>query len=376
MSTLAATNDKPRIVDDLIPVILESNSHWWPRDFQRLALVSTGWIGPIRRRLYASPELRTFRACTLFARTITQNPHLRCLVRGIDLRPIAPSDDRAVLTEEDMRSLRLVLNLDGVQSLTLGGELAAQAERFIYTMSNTRSLTSLHIDGSYLQQDDDSLACKQPASLEWNESIAFRFTKLRTLRLTNLQLALGEPSMPYALRINTLIFHNVTVAFGSIQSLCNESWDSVRSLSITTRDTQASDDFVRDLLECCEKLESLRYEACCAGAHGDLFEEDLPITSLRKLRLFDVDINPQTLAILGQSCVNIERLSVLGRSVRLHARDWIGFVSSGALPSLKMLQTAAGCYDSASGFSRWSEDMQAQLSSSCATRSIQLCCGV
>ncbi|KAI0702489.1 hypothetical protein BC835DRAFT_75510 [Cytidiella melzeri] len=351
--TTTTSNDQPRIVNDLIPLILESNGHWWPRDFQRLALVSTGWVGPIRRRLYACPELRSFRACVQFARTLSQNQHLRSLVRGIDLRPALPSNEGASLTEKDMTSLKFILNLDGLERLTIGGELAVQAERFIYMMSNTRSITSLHIDGSHIQHDDDSFACKQPASLEWNESIAFRFTRLRTL---------------------SLIFHNVTVALGSIQNLCNDSWESVKDLSITARGGEASDDFARDLLECCESIQSLHYEASSAGARGDLFDDDLPIGSLRKLRLYDVDINPQSLSILGQTCRNLERLSVLGRSLRLCAQDWIEFIDSGALPSLKVLKTSAGCYEPAFGFSRWTEDVREQLSSSCATRNIDFCC--
>ncbi|KAI0094602.1 hypothetical protein BDY19DRAFT_913690 [Irpex rosettiformis] len=375
MPAVVTPASKPRIVDDLIPIILESNGHWWPRDFQRLALVSASWVGPIRRRLYACPELRSFLACTLFARTISQNSHIRSLVHGINLRPA--SSERAALSEKDMASLRYILNLDRLDNLTIGGELAIQAERFLHMMSNTRSITSLHIDGSYLQQDDDSFDCKHPASLEWNDSIAFRFTRLRTLRLTNLQLALAEPSMPYVLHISSLIFHNVTIAFGSIQNLCNESWDSVRHLSIATRDTHASDDFVRELLECCENLETLRYEASCAGASGDLFGgEEIPVGSLRKLKFFDIDINPQTLVFLGQSCANLEYLSVLGRSVRLRAEDWIRFIGSGALPSLKVLRTAAGCYEPSSGFLRWSEDLREQLLSSCSTRSIDLCCSL
>ncbi|KAI0348691.1 hypothetical protein BDW22DRAFT_1366651 [Trametopsis cervina] len=374
MSTVSFANarPKPRIVDDLIPVILESSSHWWPRDFQRLALVSTAWVGPIRRRLYACPELRSFQACTLFARTISQNQHIRSLVRGVDLRPAVPPNERPALTERDMAGLRFILNLDGIESLTIGGELAVQAERFIQMMSNTRSLISLHVDGSYIQDQDDRYACTQPASLEWNESIAYRFTKLRTLRLTNLQLDVAEPSIPYALRINTLFLNDVTVPFGSIQNLCHESWQAVRNVIITTKSTESSDEFVRDLLECCENLESVRYEACCAGAHGDIFEEDLPLTSLRKLSLFDIDVHPQTLAVIGRTCTKLERLSILGRSVRLTSQDWNTFISSGALPALKVLKTAAGSYQPASGFSRWSGTSQHQLVASCAARKIDL----
>ena len=119
------------MVDDLISVILESNDHWWPRDFQRLALVSPGWLGPIRRRLYACPTLRTFTACTLFVRTVTENPHILSLVQGINLSPVIPTGALYAVTDKDMASLRLILSLKGLQNVTLGGELAIQAERFI-----------------------------------------------------------------------------------------------------------------------------------------------------------------------------------------------------------------------------------------------------
>lgn len=369
------TSTKPRIVDDLISVILESNDHWWPRDYQRLAVVSRGWVGPIRRRLYACPQLRTFRACTLFARTLSENPYIRALVHGLDLRPVMRADDNPTLTEKDMASLRFILSLDGFKTVTIGGELAAQAERFLHMMPNTRSVTSLHVDGSDIEAHDGSLSCGPPASLEWNESIAFRFTKLRTLRLTNMQMTVLEPPMPYSLRISQLYFTDVTVCIGSIQNLCFESWDHVRSLHITASNTRDSDDFVRDLLECCESLESLHYEVTCSGAHGDIFEEDLPLSSLRRLRLFDVDVNPQTLAILSQTCPNLERISVLGRKVRLTAQDWASLVNSGSLSSLKTLQTSAGTFEPSSGFLRWSPRALQSLASSCKSRNVSLTCG-
>lgn len=371
-----ATNPRPRIVDDLISVILESNEHWWPRDYERLALVSTGWVGPIRRRLYACPQLRTFRACTLFARTVAENPHIRALVHGIDLRPMSPANERPLLSEKDMAGLRFILSLDGFESVTIGGELAVQAERFLHMMHNTRSVMSLHIDGSYIEDHDGGLSCRQPASLEWNESIAFRFTKLRTLRLSSLQLAVLQPAMPYSLRISNLALADVTVSMGFLQNLCFESWDHVRNLSIISKNTRESDDFVRELLECCENLESLRYEASRSGAHGDIFEEDLPLASLRRLRLVDIDINPQTLVLLSQACRNLERLSVLGRKVRLTANDWSSFIRSGSLSSLQTLKTSAGTYEPMAGFSRWSPDAVQSLSASCASRNVSLVCGM
>ncbi|PSR71343.1 hypothetical protein PHLCEN_2v12857 [Hermanssonia centrifuga] len=370
-STHIPATGKPRMVDDLISVILECNDHWWPRDYQRLALVSSAWLGPIRRRLYACPSLRTFHACNLFVRTVANNPCILSLVQGVDLRPMIPFRDRYALTEKDMTSLRFILNLAGLQSLTLGGELAVQAERFIHMMTNARSITSLHIDGSYIQCND-TLDCRHPASLEWNETIAFRFTKLRSLRLTNLQLAISDPPLPYSLRIADIALNDVTVSVGSVHHLCHESWGSVRTLSVTSKNAQESDELVRDLMECCENLEVLHYEVCCAGAHGEIFEEDIPLSRLRNLCLYDIDISPQTLVVLSQTCKALEHLSVLGRTVRLAATDWAGFVRSGALPSLQVLRTSMGTNSPLSGFTPWTTTMMTPVSDSCVARGITL----
>lgn len=361
----------PRLVDDLIPTILEIDDHWWPRDLQRLALVSPSWVGPIRRRLYAFPTLRSFHSCTLLVRTLTQNPHLLALVRGLDLRPIA--GEHCALTERDMASLRFLLNLKGLQEVTLGGELAVQAERFIYMMASTRSIRTLHVDGSQVLWDEGDLGCKHPASLQWNEAIAFRFTGLHTLRLSNIQLSVSDPPMPYMLRVKDLILDDVTLDDGSIQDLFHESWASLRHLTITSAKAPDSDELVRELLECCENLESLRYECANGSAHSDMFE-DLILPSLRKLCLFDVDVNPQTLALLGQSCRTLEQLAVLGRAVRLSAQEWVDFVRSGAIPSLRVLETAFGNNSPPAGFKRWPEEMRESLVSSCQSRGVVLAC--
>ena len=88
-------------VHDLIPIIIESDDHWWPRDFQRLALISPAWLTPVRKRLYAAPSLWSFRTCKLFARTLRDNPTLLSYLRGLELRPTA--DGRRPLDEEEMQ---------------------------------------------------------------------------------------------------------------------------------------------------------------------------------------------------------------------------------------------------------------------------------
>ncbi|EKM60923.1 uncharacterized protein PHACADRAFT_247145 [Phanerochaete carnosa HHB-10118-sp] len=365
-------NMSPRIVDDLIPVILESDDHWWPRDLSRLALVSPAWVGPIRRRLYACPKLDSFHACTLFARTVSANLHLLPLIHGIDLRPTLTRS--VVLTETDMTSVRFVLNLKGLQTVTLGGELAVRAERFIQMIGHTHSITSLHIDGSYMSQDNGDMACRCAASLDWDDSIAFRFTRsLRTLRLTHLHLDITPSDMPSPLRVRKLVLEDVSMESGSIEDLFFGSWASLRHLSISSSSPQSVQDLALPLLECCEQLESLNYEACGAAANGGLFERDLPaLSTIRDLRLFDVDLNLQTLSFIAGACRALIQLSVLGRAPQLHGQDWIELLHSGVLPSLRVLQTSSGHNQPPSGFRKWSEETCCQLKSACAARNISL----
>ena len=366
-----STEKSPRIVDDLIPVILESDDHWWPRDLHRLALVSPAWVGSVRRRLYACPKLHSFHACTLFTRTVSRSSHLLALIRGIDLRPVITQSP--TLTEEDMASLRFVLNLQGLQTVTLGGELALRVERFIQMMCHAHSIISLHIDGSYLSRD---MTYHQAASLNWDDSIASRLVRsLRTLRLTDLHLDVTPSDIPLPLRVQSLILENVSVESGSIEDLHLESWASLRHLSISSSSPQSSESLALPLLECCEHLESLSYEACGGTAHGELFEQDLPtFPTLRELRLFDVDLNPQTLTFLTGACRHLVQLSVLGRAPQLSGQDWMDLLQSGALPSLRVLETSSGRNQPPSGFRRWPEETCHQLRSVCATRNITLLC--
>src|SRR5262245_26307549 len=93
----------PRFIDDLVYLILECDDSWWSRDLLRLARVSSAWLWPVRKRLYACPGLHSFRSCSLFARTLAESPYLLPLVHGINLRPTrACSDGIGRLTREEM----------------------------------------------------------------------------------------------------------------------------------------------------------------------------------------------------------------------------------------------------------------------------------
>ncbi|PCH33502.1 hypothetical protein WOLCODRAFT_93593 [Wolfiporia cocos MD-104 SS10] len=362
--------DRPRIVDDLIPIILESYDHWWPRDYKRFALISPAWLAHIRKRLYTRPSLRTFHACNLFARSLSENPQLAPLLRAIDLRPFVARYESGGLNAQTMASLRFILSLDGLESVTLGGDLAVEAERFLHALSNAHAVTELRIEGSNLCWD--SHCCSEPkaSSLEWDEVMACKFARLRSLRLSNLELTV-IPSPYMCPQLVDLSLDNVDIVDGSLTDLCNTSLETLHSLSVTTRNPNATDEGVHSLVEQCPNLETLRYEITYAPGHSTFFDDGIPeCPSMRELHLSGLDVNPHTLVIIGQFCKNVELLSILGHDVQLLPDDWIMFLTSKTLPSLRELTTPGGSKYMPM-FAYWTKTMYSQVEKACTDRNVK-----
>ena len=368
----------PALVDDLIPIILESDDHWWPRDFQRLALISPSWVAPVRKRLYARPSLRSFRACRLFARTLRENPDLLPYLRGVELRPVA--DARRALDEQEMQSLRYILGLKGLRSVTLGGDLAVSAERFLHVMTDTRAITSLHIDGHSALPDDENTYAANPRfhtlpSLEWDDVIAFRFPFLRSLTLSNVALTVYPPSMDRPGQLEQLALNNVDIADGFLPDLCQGSWEHLRVLRVVGKSTAEMDEHMRSMLEVCEGVEELHYEASDMSAHPSVFDDDAPppCPALRTLRLAGFDATPATLRAVAQACPQLEELAVQGRMVRVPTEDWTAFVRAGALPKMRRLVAPTGT--NKPPFASWLPHQCDELRDACRARGIALAVG-
>jgi hypothetical protein len=363
----------PRFIDDLVYLILESNDHWWPRDLLRLATVSPAWLDPVRKRLYACPSIRSFRACGLLARTLRENPCLLSLLHGIDIRPSIGFDvnDRE-LTAKEMASLRYILSLDGLESLTLGGELAVQAERFLHALVHPDAITELYIDGSHAA-GHSYLRCRKAASLEWDEVMAFKFPNLQKLKLCNLELDILHPPMPYDLQIADLELNDVDITSGHLPHLFYKSWSSLRRLSVIATRASEFDEQMRLTLDVCGPgLETLYYEVVDARSDYILFDDDTtPLPSLRYLGLNGVEVHSHTLPIIHRLCQNLEYLSITGRVVWINPADWVSFLVSGALPSLHILSTPWGTYRPP--FAHWSQEMRQSVRDASANRKIQLC---
>ncbi|KAI0735343.1 hypothetical protein C8Q76DRAFT_279405 [Earliella scabrosa] len=363
----------PVLVDDLIPIILESDDHWWPRDFQRLALISPAWVTPVRKRLYAHPSLRSFRACKLFARSLLENPELLAYLRGLELRPV--TDSRRVLDEQEMQSLRYILGLKGLKDITLGGDLSFSAERFLHYMVDTRTITTLHINGFSSSNDHASSTTHRLPSLEWDDVVAFRFPYLRTLTLSNVALTVHPPSMDRPGQLSHLVLNNVEVVDGLLHELSQGSWETLRVLKVVGRSTAEMDEHMRAMLEVCENLEEFHYEAVDMSSHPSIFddEEPIPCESLRKLFIAGFDVNPGTLRAIAQTCPQLMELAVLGRIIRMPPEEWTSFVQSGALPCLQRLVAPAGT--NRPPFTFWSPSQQDDLRAACKSRSVILASG-
>jgi hypothetical protein len=297
------------------------------------------------------------------------------LIHGIDIRPSIGFDvDDGGLSATEMASLRYILGLDGLRSLTLGGELAVQAERFLHSLAHPHTVTELHIDGSVHSVGHSHFRCRKPASLEWDEVIAFKFPNLRKLKLSNLEIDIAYPPMSYDLEVTDLHLDNVDITSGYLPHLFHESWSSLLHLSVIAKTALDLDEHLRLTLDCCGPgLETLHYEVVDARSDHILFDDPFTmLPSLQHLCLCGIDIQPHTLSVIQEICPNLEDLSVTGRVVRVSPNDWALFLSSGALPSLRHLSIPWGTYYPP--FVRWSQETCKSVLDATAIRKIQLSC--
>lgn len=325
-------------VEDLIPIILDSNDHWWDRDLARLAQVSSAWLYYIRRRLYAFPSLHSFSACASLARTLGTNPFLASLVQHLALRPTCAGTSRG--SSKDRLAVRTLLGLDGLQSLILGGELAIQSERFLGFVTAADTLTQLHIDGALVH---GSLTSR--ASLEWSEDLIFRFPNLKRLRLTDLEIDISPVFTCQPLQLDELIIENVCVISGFLSHLVPEA-STLGRLCVRASSACEYDEHIRMILHS-SNVHTLEYGVQKASpSDGSFLEpEGMPnprVLRLRHLELHGLHVDDGVLALVSQWCPEVEELVVSGRLICLTPDDWSTYLTSGALSSLRRLRLTWG----------------------------------
>ncbi|EIN13532.1 hypothetical protein PUNSTDRAFT_94638 [Punctularia strigosozonata HHB-11173 SS5] len=359
---MSAITHSPRLVDDLVPLILDSNDHWWPQDLQRLALVSPCWLWEARRRLYAHPRVSSFRACNLLARTLSGNEPLKRLLRSLYLNPIC----EGALTEKEIASLEIILGLHGLPRITLGGDLAVKAERWAKALASPHCVTELHIDGYMLAWNRHVFNIYRHPSLKWDDAMSRNFHSLRKLRLSNLDLEVAPQAGPIAL--HELVLDNVSAEHDSLNLFAAV----LHRLTVVSPTSAQTDDSVVSLVAYCSStLEYLEYEVHRSRRdEGTIF--DFPTsTSLPKLRTLIINganAHSGSFERMGELCPNLVSLALQGRMVQMTVEEWVQGIRSGVFPCLKQLGTPLGTFGPP--FRYWNEKGLANIKAACATRNI------
>ena len=348
---------KYEFINDLIPLILESYSHWWPRDLLALATVSPCWLIHARKRLYAHPTIHSFPASTLLARTLAENPFLIPLIKGITLRPMKTSDLAPRLQNHASSNLRSLLALKGLSCVTLGGELAVKAARYLKLIAVPEAVDELHVDGSLVGH---RLSC--PPSLEWDESMAFQFPNLRKLRLTRVELVISPPSLRrFPLSFSSLYLENVNITYGFLPHLLNGA-RSLEQLHVNTKDAAVYDEQIQLVLASCA-VGHLHYEVE-RERHANalvLDGETYNTKALHCLHLRGLFVDLGFVTGISMMCRNLVELVVCGREVRVGAEEWTTLIAGGGFESVRRLGLPWG---------NWRVEEVEQVRTACVSRGI------
>lgn len=292
------------MLQDLIPVIIECGAHWWPRDLANLCRVSAAWLYPARRMLYNCPQLTAYRACSLLARSVKEDMRLQSFVKGVCLCPM-PDYSNCTQQASCVDSLRTILAIDGLRSITLGGELSIAADRFLHMVTNPSAVVNLRIDGGLMFAG----TFRSGPSLTWDESIALKFGNLRSLDLSNLVLDIDMDMFEYSTMIRTLVIDNVELCQGHLVSLAG-SGGVVEHLSVTASNGSEYDEEIREMLAVCG-VRSLTYKVKEErGSSEALFGSEMGVLpALREMETEGIFVDRKLVAAL---CPALERLEVVG----------------------------------------------------------------
>ncbi|KAF9036425.1 hypothetical protein BDZ89DRAFT_460682 [Hymenopellis radicata] len=321
----------PLFVADLIPLVLELG-YWWPRELSSLATVSSCWLYYVRRELYANPTLSSYTSCSLFAATFRRNESLCALVKGIHLCPIRIPTDRSRALAKGMSDIRYVLGvLDGLTRVTLGGDLASGAHRFLNCLSNPEQVHYLHINGF---PNSESMAAD--SSLEWDETLGHKLSSLRELKLAHLELDIVPSGQLPLLQVADLTLDHVSLTQGSLVDMFSTL--SLKTLSVTSDGLDNEVDEQLQLLLESSEVEELRYEVEWDKARELAF---MPphgvVSSLWQLSLVGTHMCPIVLEAIGQCFPSLRDLFISGRGAHITPEEWDTILRSTMLPCLQKL---------------------------------------
>ncbi|KAF8649730.1 hypothetical protein AX16_005502 [Volvariella volvacea WC 439] len=298
-----SSDHRPRFIDDLVPLILECHDYWWPRDFCRLAQVSSAWLWHVRKRLYAQPVVNSYHSATLLSDALSHNPHLSSLIQGLRLLPVASHRHAS----RDLGGVRFLLGLGGLRSITLGGDLSEGAERFLQLVADPQHVEQLHVTGSLLMGSVGSMP-----SLEWSDTMAMFFPNLKQLRLSHIELDIVPPSIPYQLHLTDLTLDQVSIVGGFLSHLVHDS-KKLGQLRVSTDSSADMDEQIGLLFDTCA-VDTLAYEVCAGNPapSPEIFSSDSATTlsELRRVCLKVDAIDWEALQRICERCRNLEELEI------------------------------------------------------------------
>ncbi|KAF9535827.1 hypothetical protein CPB83DRAFT_842417 [Crepidotus variabilis] len=354
---------RPEFIEDLIPLILDAdNDHWWPTHLATLATVSSAWLFYVRKRLYSYPHIYDLGAGAKLADTLKAHAELKSLVRGISLR-VSPNG--RPFHDTHLKALRVLLGLEGLKYITLGGKLVAS--QYLKLISEPDDVENIHIDGSNYCGSPNQIPISSPV-FEWDEAFGFGFPNLQTLRLTHVDLHIEVPRTLYPTTITHLILEHVTLRPGTIQHLLNGA-PTLTCLHLTCSDPVEEE--LRMVLSSCG-IRCLHYQvqkATCSDPFTDVDPSDGE--ALRCLHLDGPILDDGMLNTICFTFRNLEELIVMGRTVRIPAQGWVDLISSDSkLLSLRRLGFPWGT--NIPPFTVWSTEEMQMVCDACIGRQIDL----
>ena len=348
-----------QFIDDLIPLILDADEHWWPCHLAALATVSSAWLFYVRKQLYPCPDIRSFSAAQKLADTLKGSPYLASLVKGISLQPNAPTCVRR-LSPTAHRAIRELLQVEDLRRLAFGGHLASKAPLYFRLIAHPEAVEEIHINGPAHSEPSQAL-------VEWDESFTFGFRNLRKLRLSHIEMVFTTATVPYPASFTHLILEDVLFVHGNIPQLLNGA-SSLKCLHVTSSDTM--EDELRLVLSSCA-VDCLHYDVRKSAATNPFADLDSHHgESVRCLHLDGHFMDVGILTTLGEVFRNLEELVVSGRLVRVRPKEWAEFIRVGGLASLRRLALPWGTNEPP--FAAWQGKELEEIRAACLTRSITL----
>jgi len=179
-------------------------------------------------------------------------------------------------------------------------------------VTTPRTVTNILVDGAATVG-----AMRRGPSLEWDETLALKFSRLQSLRLSNLKLDVDMDTslLPDSSLIRTLMLDNVDISYGRLALLAGEN-TVLECLHVTTEDGNEYDNDIRDILMTCE-VHSLEYTVT-KSSHFEmpLFHNEMgPLPNLKRLRLEGVYVDGEVLRCIQELCTGLEELELRGRGV-------------------------------------------------------------